>query len=479
MNVSRRQWLVASLGAAAFAASGCGGDPSADENANVKVDPNRDKPLRVLVVDAPALATRIDRYWKAQTDSPFELRTATVAEVLEKPRFAADVVIYPAELLGMWAAAERLSPLSDETLKSDAFDEHGLLTHSRTTEVQWGPEIFAVSLGSPTLQLYWRSDLFAAQDLAPPRTWTEYQQVLESLAKSPKKLMAPALEPLAAGWAGQTLLARAASYVRHRNEYGAIFHMQTMQPQWTRPPFVRALEELVAAARTAGQVDAWLETTPDTARAAIYAGQCALAWSWPSPGFEPDPPPASAVVENLRLAALPGSPDVFVLGFDAWEKRAADAPQRVPLIGGTGSLASVTREARRPAAAEYFVAWLSSGEPASDIATAGEFAAPFRLAHWQKSQRWVEKALPAPAVSDFVAIAKETQASGLVLLPLRIPGASEYHAALDEAVRSTVRGDESPAVALAGLSQRFDGITESRGRIEQRRAYLHSLGLEG
>jgi ABC-type glycerol-3-phosphate transport system substrate-binding protein len=479
MNVSRRQWLLASLGTVACAASGCGDDPIPDENGSVNVDPSREKPLRVLVVDAPELATRIDRYWKAQTDSPFELRQATVAEVLQKPRFAADVVIYPAELLGMWAAAERLSPLSEETLKSDAFEEHGLLTHSRTTEVQWGPEIFAVSLGSPTLQLYWRSDLFAAQDLAPPQTWAEYQQVLCALAKSPEKLMVPALEPLATGWAGQTLLARAASYVRHRNEYAAIFNMQTMQPQWTRPPFVRALEELVAAAQTVDQVDTWLETTPQTARAAIYAGQCALAWSWPSPGFEPNPPPQSAVVENLRLAALPGSPDVFVLSFDTWEKRAADATQRVPLIGGAGSLASVTREARRPSAAEYFVAWLSSGEPAADIATAAETAAPFRTSHWQNPQRWVEKALPAPAVNDLISIAKETQASGLVLLPLRIPGASEYHAALDEAVRAAVRGEESSSAALTKLSQRFEEITESRGRAQQRRAYLHSLGLEG
>jgi hypothetical protein len=87
--------------------------------------------------------------------------------------------------------------------------------------------------------------------------------------------------------------------------------------------------------------------------------------------------------------------------------------------------------------------------------------------------------LPAAAVNDFVAVARTTQASGLVLLPLRIPGAVEYHAALDAAVRAAVRGDVSINEALADASRQCEEITEARGREQQRLAYLHSLGLEG
>lgn len=478
MNIARRPWLLVSAGMIACAASGCGGDSQPVEHETGDAEQKPARPLRVLVVDAPQLATRIERYWKSQTDAPFEVRQTTVTEAQKKPRFAADVVIYPAELLGTWAEAERLSPLSDALLQSDAFDEPDLLTHLRTTEVQWGRDILAVALGSPTLVLYYRADLFAERNLQPPATWAEYQQLLAALTKPPASDQVTALEPLEHGWAGLTFLARAACYVRHRDEYAALFNMHTMEPALTRPPFVRALTELVTAASTVGHVDIWLETTPTTARAAIYAGECALAWTWPSSSFSPASPPASTIVDNLRLAALPGSLDVFNLGFNAWEQRAADVAQRVPLVGSATMLASVTREARRAGAAEHFVACLSQGDAALEIATAGASAAPFRKAHLRHPQPWVEKLLPTAATNDFVALARATQASGLVLVPLRIPGAREYHAALDDAVRAAARGEVEPDEALQNAAAQFEAITESHGRQQQRLAYLHSLGLE-
>ena len=57
------------------------------------------------------------------------------------------------------------------------------------------------------------------------------------------------IEPLAPGWAGLVLLARAAPYAKHRDNYSALFDIETMEPLVAGPPFVQALEELVAAAK--------------------------------------------------------------------------------------------------------------------------------------------------------------------------------------------------------------------------------------
>jgi hypothetical protein len=59
----------------------------------------------------------------------------------------------------------------------------------------------------------------------------------------------------------------------------------------------------------------------------------------------------------------------------------------------------------------------------------------------------------------------------------RIPGVDEYLAALDEAVDETVRLGAAPQDALAKAAQRWEEITDARGRDSQRPAYWKHLGI--
>ena len=61
---------------------------------------------------------------------------------------------------------------------------------------------------------------------------------------------------------------------------------------------------------------------------------------------------------------------------------------------------------------------------------------------------------------------------------LRIPGREKYLAALDQAVAAAVRGDQSPAAALAEAARQWHEITKELGLENQKAAYLQSLGLE-
>ena len=75
------------------------------------------------------------------------------------------------------------------------------------------------------------------------------------------------------------LLARAAAYAKHRDQYSALFNVETMEPLVAGPPFVHALEELVAAAKL-GPADP-LGYDPAAARAGLLEGANA---AWRSPG---------------------------------------------------------------------------------------------------------------------------------------------------------------------------------------------------
>jgi ABC-type glycerol-3-phosphate transport system substrate-binding protein len=76
------------------------------------------------------------------------------------------------------------------------------------------------------------------------------------------------------------LLARAAAYAKHRDNYSALFNIETMEPLVAGPPFVQALEELVATAKS-GPADPF-HYDPSKARAAFWRGECGIMLSWPT-----------------------------------------------------------------------------------------------------------------------------------------------------------------------------------------------------
>ncbi len=124
--------------------------------------------------------------------------------------------------------------------------------------VAWGDDIWAVPFGSPGLTVFYRRDLLEATHQKPPTTWAEYQRLVQffsdrkNLGDAAPPADAPwhgTLEPLAPGWAGRLLLSRAAAYAKHRDNFSTLFNIDTMEPLIAGPPFVRALEELLAASR--------------------------------------------------------------------------------------------------------------------------------------------------------------------------------------------------------------------------------------
>ncbi len=164
----------------------------------------------------------------------------------------------------------------------------------------------AVPFGSPVFCCYYRADLLEKLGRRPPKTWAEYHSLAKLLAKisplplekaqnkknSPRPLgegqgvraWCGTIEPLAPGWAGDVLLARAAAYAKHRDNFSTLFDIETMEPLVSGPPFVQALEGLVAAAKL-GPADP-LRYDPASARAAFWAGRCGMALAWPTAAQE-------------------------------------------------------------------------------------------------------------------------------------------------------------------------------------------------
>src|SRR5262245_6785720 len=267
-------------------------------------------PLTLLVIDNPQLGEAIARAWRADTEEELKVQGLTPAQVEKAGRLPGDAVVFPTGLLGQFAEAGLILPLDETALEDPDFDHRDVFTPLRMGEMRWGNRTMAVTLGSPRLLLAFRTDIFEKLTLKPPADWTEYQATLERLAdRAQLGDLAPAadqpwhaaLEPLAEGWAGQVLLARAAAYALHRDQVSPLFKFGSLEPLITEPPYRRALEELAAAVKAGGFGE--MQLSPTQALDELLAGHAAMALCWPAPTAAKTDSQA-----KIGFALLPGSP---------------------------------------------------------------------------------------------------------------------------------------------------------------------------
>jgi len=435
--------------------------------------------------------------WKAQTGSTFELRQAEKLDPAAADPPDVDAIILPGHEIGRLAEKQWIVPLPKELIEnprtfqpSEKQDQetaggwNEVFSLLRAREAAWGSQIVAVPFGSPILTCYYRTDLLDKLGARPPQTWAEYRKLAGQLADRAKLggLAPPAgapwsgtLEPLGPGWAGLVLIARAAPYVTHRSNYSALFKIDTMEPLIDGPPFVQALEELVAVASSGPPEQLALD--PAAVRRAFWQGRCGLALSWPTAADRGPFPPG----QNLAVgfAELPGSSRAYNVSAGNWETRPSGEGATSPLLGISGRMGVVTSASPLEwrEGAFRLLLWLSGDQWNRQVSAASPMTTMFRHSDRNFPSAWVEKPVSSSAAAQYAEVTARTLSGGQALFAPRLPGRSEYLAALDEAVHQAVSKQKPPQEALRQAAERWREVTARLGKQAQQRAYLHSLGL--
>jgi multiple sugar transport system substrate-binding protein len=463
--------IVAALLLALFAA-GC---PSESNETNDASHAATKPPpvVRLLVVDDKPLAAAIEREWKASGRGDVEIAQATASQLADAKRLAADVVVYPAALLGDFAERHLIVELPAAASENAAFASSDIFPLLRRRECTWGEKAYAVPFGSPQLMLIYRQDLLEKLGRQPPATWADYQDLLTALGElsTDEAKLRPTAEPLAQGWGAKLLLARGAAYARHPNQYSALFDYRTMEPLIATPPYVRALEELVAAQHAASPAQ---PLDAAGCEQAIVDGKCAMAITWPTRNAQR----AEKVASDIRLGCseLPGAAHHYSAEAAKWTD--ADEASHVPLLGVSGRLGSITSSARHTRAATDALLWLAGKEKGPLIATQSSACTLSRSSQVPQASRFVSDAYDSTFAGEYGAALLAANERPLSMEMPRIPGHDAYLAALDAAVRSAVAGEKQPADALADAAQQWREITAKFGVEGQKIAYVRSLGLE-
>lgn len=422
--------------------------------------------LTLLVVDDAPLGEAIAREWQSAYEAELDVQAVSLAELAKASRLPGDVIVFPSGQVGRLVQRELIALLDEEALAKGAFNRPDIFDQVRLREMVWGNKTVAVPLGSPRLVLVYRPDIFEELSLAPPQTWKEYQAIADRLAADGKEDRA-VIEPLADGWAGQMLLARAAAYLTHRDHVSPLFDYQTLDPLITSAPYVRTLEELVASRK--GQPDQ-PRLTPAEAWTEIRGGKAAMAITWAMPMSE-----KLTSTAPLAFGVLPGGSDVYNFSRARWDQRESGEEIHVPIFPISGRMAAVTTTTTNVHAARDFVAWLAGSEVSAVVGPATSATTPFRNSQLAAAQRWT--GLDGAAAKAYgETLQKTCQLQRYV--GLRLPGREDYLAALDVAVVQAISAEKSPADALAGAAARWREITEKLGLENQRRALRRDLGLE-
>ncbi len=203
------------------------------------------------------------------------------------------------------------------------------------------------------------------------------------------------LEPLADGWGAKLLLARAAAYAKHRDNFSTLFNIETFKPLVAGPPFVRALEELVAANRGVPP-DARLDVAG--VRTAFFAGQSAMALTWPTAAGRGE------VGVKVGFAELPGGTQMFNFASDRWDERTADESIHVPIVPLDGRLGVVLKGSEHETAALGLLTWLAGEKWGTRVSSASVATTLYRRSQLKEVAEWVEPDLERGAAREYAKV---------------------------------------------------------------------------
>ena len=388
---------------------------------------------------------------------------------------SADVIVYPPMMMGQLLGDDRLSPL-DLSQFSDGLKSPDILVPQRRELVQYGGKSWAVSLGSPSLALIYRADVFEQLELQPPQTWKQYERLCQQLddagelrGESGDPLPTATLEPWAGPWAGHMLMARAASAMRLRGRVANEFRLGSIDPLIGSSPYVRCLQNMQSV--LGGRDVQSMELTPSACLQSIAAGQAAMAVCWPVAGLELD-----EVSPALRIAPLPQMDETYDVSRERWMKK-DPGQEPITYLGHTGWMVSISKECAEINEAELFIAWLASPQIEKVLWSTQPDCSVSRMSQVADPYIWCDEKMPRQVIEDYVQLVAEDSELALVSYALRIPRADTYMNALANAVRNGVQPGADAAECLADAARDWNDISKDVGLTKQSVMYAESLGL--
>ena len=327
----------------------------------------------------------------------------------------------------------------------------------RDNQMKVGDKIYGFPDDGDTFVFYYRKDIFAEQankdefkakfgyDLAPPKTWKEFDEIGQFLTDKYQPKM------YGAAFFRQPPYGMFMFQERFRNEGGKFFDADTMKATINSEIGVKVLEGMRAENKfmpPGVEQFGFVENL-----AAFLQGQTAMTISWPPYG---------------RWAAGYGT-DQEVLSWVPKSQIAGKVGYALPPGGhpqlAAGFALSVASTSKNKDAAYLFIQWLNSEDVSMQrVQLPYALRDPFRDSHFTSPEylaKW-------PDAKDYLATLGEGAKTGL--LDLSLLQTDKYEEVLRQAISKLWSGEDAKSIADAAAAE-WDAITEKIGVDKQKAVY--------
>lgn len=384
--------------------------------------------LTVLVVDDPEVAKGIKLLageWSERSGGELAVAETTLKELLAGDQPAADVLIYPSREVGGLVMRDWLRPVRPAVLEEPSLAWGDLLRAIRDQVVRYGGQVYGLPLGDMPLSVSWQGEL--PEKL--PATWEQFaEQAIGSDNAGDSEF------PLT-----REFLARAVAITSSADRATLFFDPQTMDARLTTPQLVKALKWLADATQQQGKVSANVTLPRGKGKSA--------------------------------LTPLLVADEVYTASMERWDRLENANPPVI--LGFAGRLVSVTKSSRNAASAFKLIPWLTSGAVGTDLSRRSQATLWCWASQVAKSASWFDGKID----DDRIRWLTQQLSQGEAYMLPRIPEIDNYLAELESALREAAHGKQPAGRALAAAEARWDTLTDSLGREQQRMAFNRHLGL--
>ncbi len=512
----RRQlawWLV--LGLMSSQCTGCGSPSSEPQQSKVESGNEGAFAGQSLELGVPAGFSFPQRWgvllseWKAQTGAnvnvveiDFNNPDALIkwrAAQSGTDKHATHVLLAPTSALPWLCVDDLLAEVPAAQQSAELLNWPDLFAGLRRNAAAIGQKARFLPVSMPVFVCYYRRDLLEKAGLQPPRTWDDYQKLIDTLDR-----WAPGLtvvEPWGPRDRGSLFLARAAALAKTPSNVSYTFDLATGKPLIATEGFVRALE--LSRAAVAKMPAGVANYSAADCRRDFLAGKAALGISIVVPGGSEDAqvaPPADAIASAaadspqntpqlrraegiaLGICRLPASKAVFNASQGVWEQR----PGEVNVAGVAGSDGWAMAVSSRCTPDEATAAWNLLGTIAlghlSD-AFPGAMRGVCRISQQSNAAEWLTGELTPGEAQQAAAAIADTLDDAALAFDLPVIESERYRAALAEQLGRFLFTQQEPspgaAQALSNVAGSWNEISKSLGEETVRKSHARMLGFDG
>lgn len=387
-------------------------------------------PIRVWIASQVSDIPIIQRQWQAGSEQPIEIKQVQVEDLLGKENPEADVIVFPARLIGDLVAKGAIQKMPDYATHTDEGDESLPALAAERTQAQFARKMYGTSLGC-SIPVAIASNKLAEQ-ADKPLNWDSLLGELETGSADdwPAEVDHNALV--------DRYLFVLGTLVEKNPTYGLLFEVVKMKSRLRAPEFLQACEVLQQLIEQPGGRAAFLSSHSD-------------AWIWAATNEAPVlgiacPAELSREATAVKEGAILDIDHANLIGWNT----------------GGGLVAALSSTCQQTSHSLEVLKWLQDGQTRSVVAPL--------VTGIESEQSDVELLTWKARNASRAALDSDT-------LPFEpsLPHAVDYRAALAKELLAFLRGDITAEQAMSNTDQAWQEISGDDVS-DLSRAYERSLG---